>query len=434
MLPKSMPLSMHSRDFRLYMAGNFFSNIGIFIESVAASWLVYSVSGSGLYVGIMFFSGQAAIFLSSPVSGYLSDRFSRRQVLICANIFIAAMSLLLWHIASEPEGRLHFLFMIMFASGIARGIDSPSRTVFISDLVKERNHLINAISISSFLANLAKVIGPAMAAAVIPLAGEPSCFAISGASSAIFALLVAMINVRPLLSQVKPMFWSSLKEAAKYSGSYQPVAMVMLFIGLSGAMVFSLNLSIPVFCKDVLGGQANTYGIITAVSGIGSMAAALIMGRRRNALGLDMALLLAGVFYAFAFIGLSFSKNSYALAACMLVLGASQLVLFASANSILQTLVPHEKLGRVIGLYFMFFMACCMAGSIGVGRLTDIAGAPLSMQIVSLAYLGVCAYYAAKLFPTRRKSIRRYIDMGIGAAEIRSSLQRAGNRRQAAGA
>ncbi|NJO69595.1 MAG: MFS transporter [Bacteroidetes bacterium] len=417
--------ALSSPNYRLFTVGHFISNTGYLIETIALHWLVYRLTDSAMFVGILLFINQGTIFLTSPFSGILADRFARYKLLIITNIIAAITSLVLGLAIVMGFESLWFIFLTQVIGGLVRGIDNPVRNTFVNDLIEKPEHLVNAISLNSSIFNVAKIIGPAIAAILIPWAGEGVCFLLNGVSFVSIIVVLRIMNHKPQdLSPKQTNVWGEIKEGFEYAFGYSPVRCIILFVSFIGLFNFSLNVTLPVYAKQVLEGGADTFGFITTYSGIGALMAALYMAAKRNAVGLDITILAAAVIYSLAYFTLSFFSGFAAAALIMVVGGFGHVLVFASASSILQTLSNKEKMGRVIGIYFMVFMACTTVGSLLTGKLTDTIGAANTIRIVSSVTLVVAVVYSLQIRQIRRKSLRRFLTLGIGSEDLRDQYVR----------
>jgi len=374
-----------------------------------------------MYVGILLFINQITIFVSSPFSGILADRIPRYKLLIYTNTIAAFVSLILGIAIMSGFTGLWFIFSTQIIVGFAKGIDNPVRNTFVNDLIDKPEHLVNAISLNSSIFNVAKIIGPTFAAILIPWAGEGVCFVLNSFSFlSIITVLLLMKHKPQVIHRHKINVLADLKDGFKYSFTYSPIRTIIVFIGFVGLLSFSLNVVLPVYAKVVLKGGADTFGFITTYSGIGALIAALFMASKKNALGFDFTIFIAVLIYSTGFLVLSLVSNFTAASIIMVFIGFGQVLIFASASSILQTLSDEKKLGRVIGLYFMFFMACTTTGSLLVGKLTDVIGPSLTLKIISSLTIVVALVYSTQIKQVRRKSFRRFISLGINPVVLRN--------------
>ena len=185
--------ALRSRNFRLYFSGQTISLIGTWMTRLATSWLVYRLTGSALLLGIVGFSGQIPTFLFAPFAGVWVDRLDRRQVLVVTQILAMLQSLALAALTLARHINIQEIIWLSAFQGLINAFDMPARQAFLVQMVEDKQDLGNAIALNSSMVNLARLVGPSLAGAVIAVSGEGSCFLIDGISYiAVIASLLAM--------------------------------------------------------------------------------------------------------------------------------------------------------------------------------------------------------------------------------------------------
>ena len=185
--------ALRSRNFRLYFSGQTISLIGTWMTRLATSWLVYRLTGSALLLGIVGFAGQIPTFLFAPFAGVWIDRLDRRHVLVVTQILAMLQSLALAVLTLTRHINIHEIIWLSAFQGLINAFDMPARQAFLVQMVDDKQDLGNAIALNSSMVNLARLVGPSLAGAVIAVSGEGYCFLIDGISYlAVIASLVAM--------------------------------------------------------------------------------------------------------------------------------------------------------------------------------------------------------------------------------------------------
>jgi MFS family permease len=174
--------ALHSRNFRLYFSGQTISLIGTWMTRLATSWLVYRLTGSALLLGIVGFSGQIPTFLFAPFAGVWVDRLDRRRVLVVTQILAMLQSLALAVLTLTRQINIQEIIWLSAFQGLINAFDMPARQAFLVQMVDDKQDLGNAIALNSSMVNLARLVGPSLAGAVIAVSGEGYCFLIDGIS------------------------------------------------------------------------------------------------------------------------------------------------------------------------------------------------------------------------------------------------------------
>ncbi len=388
------------------------------IQFLALSWLVLRLTDSPTHVGILLFIMQGANFLVSPLAGVLSDRYSRYKLLFASNALSSINDGILATIILMGIVNINYLYILTFFSGIIKGFDLTIRTAFINNLVK-KEQLVNAISLNSSMFNVAKIVGPGIAGILVVKYGEGICFLINSLSYlVVLTAILLMKNKTHRLPETKRKIKDEMLEGLKYTFSYPPLRIVVVFIACIGMFGFPYMVVLPVFAKDVLMGNADTLGFLTTFGGVGALISALYMATRKNALGLERIMFIAGTIYSSGIFILSFMSDFSPAAVITFIIGFGQVLAFASANSSLQTIADKNMVGRVLSIYITLFMGATMVGCLIAGKLTDLFGVKYT-----LIYLSVMCFTCTMVFgrhtpKLKRFSLIRYVRLGVISANV----------------
>lgn len=188
--------ALNYKNYRLFFGGQSISLVGMWMQSIAMSWLVYRLTNSPILLGIIGFVNQIPSFILSPIAGVYADRWSRRSMLIGTQSLLMLQSLTLaWLVISGAVAVWHLVSLALF-SGIINAFDAPARQSFVVDMIEHKNDVGNAIALNSAIFNGSRLIGPPLAGLIITATSEGICFLINGLSyiAIIFALMVMHIN------------------------------------------------------------------------------------------------------------------------------------------------------------------------------------------------------------------------------------------------
>ena len=185
--------ALHYRNYRLFFAGQIVSLIGTWMTNIATSWLVYRLTGSALLLGVVGFSGQLPTFLVLPFAGIFVDRTNRHRLLIGTQVLAMAQSFALAGLTLSQHITIPWLLALSAFQGVVNAFDMPCRQAFVVQMIDRKEDLGNAIALNSSMFNAARIVGPALAGALIGIVGEGWCFFVDGVSyAAVIAALVAM--------------------------------------------------------------------------------------------------------------------------------------------------------------------------------------------------------------------------------------------------
>jgi MFS family permease len=395
--------ALRHRNFRLFFSGQSISLIGTWMTRIATSWLVYRLTGSALLLGLVGFMGQIPTFLLAPFAGVWVDRLDRRQVLLWTQALAAVQSLLLAGLTLSKRITIGEILILSAFQGLINAFDMPGRQAFLVQMVEDRKDLGNAIAINSSMVNLARLVGPSLAGLVIAAFGEGYCFAIDGVSY--FAVIASLA-----LMQIKPMpgrgadassMWTQLKEGWTYVSGFAPVRTILSLFALVSLMGMPFVVLMPIFASQVLHGGPHTLGLLMGASGVGALVSALSLAVRKTVLGLGRMIPIAAGSFGAGLILFGLSHVMWFSMLMMLLTGFGMMQGMAASNTIVQTLVPEDRRGRVMSYYTMAFVGMAPFGSLLAGSLAHWLGAPRTVMIT-----GSVVIVGAIWFTTRLKAIR----------------------------
>ena len=372
--------ALRHRNFRLFFWGQLISLIGTWMDKTAEGWLVYRLTGSKVLLGVIAAAGTAPMIVFSFWGGSIADRLPKRTILVATQA--AAMCLafieayLVWSHLVQPWQ----IVVLATFGGIVMAFDMPARQSFVIEMTS-REDLMNAISLNSSVFNGARLIGPSLAGIVMARAGIARCFFYNGLS--FLAVIVGLLMMNPPRIKVAA-HTSALRHAlggiAYVRGNRRLSTLFRLF-SVVGVFGWSFMVLMPAWARDVLHLDEAGYGILMSATGLGAMLGALAnaaFGRRLP----HRAAVLGGVLlFSVMLILFSFSRI-FSLSLVFLTIGMFGLMIFMStSNSLVQTSVPDEMRGRVMGVWALIFGGMIPIGSLEAGYLAHWLGAPFTVAL-----------------------------------------------------
>lgn len=394
--------ALRHRNFQLYFAGQGISIIGTWMTRVATTWLVYRLTHSALLLGVTGFAGLIPTFALSPFAGVWIERLDRRRLLVATQAAAGAQSLVLAALTLARIVTFREILVLSMVQGLVNAFDTPLRQIMVGQMVDDREDLGNAIAISSSLANGARLIGPAIAGLVIAGYGEGGCFLIDGLSYlAVIASLLMMRIKQPDTRPNKAGMLAQLREGWQYVNSFRPVRAILLLSALLALMGYPYSVLLPVFAGQVLHGGPATLGWLTAASGIGALGSGLSLAFRRSTQGLARMLQIAAASLGGGLILFGLSHTLWLSMALMVLVGFGMMQVFAASNTLIQTLVPEDKTGRVMSYFVMSMFGTAPFGSLLAGALAHRIGAPHTVLVT-----GTFCLAGSFWFGTERSAIQ----------------------------
>jgi MFS family permease len=407
--------ALRSRNYRLFVAGQSVSLVGTWMQQVAMSWLVYRLTGSAMLLGVVGFTSQFPSLLISPVAGVLADRWNRRRLLIATQTFAMLQAAFLAVIVLTGAVQVWQIILLSLFLGVVNACDIPIRQSFLVEMVEHRQDLGNAIALNSSMVNGARLIGPSIAGMLVATVGEGICFALNAVSYLAVIMALLAMRISPASHQGRPRrhMLHELREGFVYAYTFAPIRSILLLIALVSLMGMPYIVLVPVFAKEILHGDAHTFGFLMAAAGSGALAGTLYLASRRSVLGLGRVIVRAtGIFAAGIFV-FALSSNFILSLATMALAGFGAITLIASCNTILQTILDEDKRGRVMSFFTMAFIGIAPFGSLGAGTMAGIIGPRDTLLVGSAGCLVGAAIFARQLPRIREKVRPIYVRMGI---------------------
>jgi MFS family permease len=414
--------ALRHRNFQLFFSGQLISLIGTWMQTVAQSWLVYRLTGSGLLLGSVGFASQVPVFLFAPIGGITADRTNRQRVVIATQTVSMLLAFILAALTLTGKVQVWHVFVLAALLGIVNAFDIPGRQSFLVDMVGKED-LMNAIALNSSMFNGARVIGPAVAGILVARFGEGWCFFANGASyiAVIIGLLLMKVHA-PARVSTKTSPLEHIIEGFQFVERTTPIRALMMLLGLVSITGMPYVVLMPIFADRVLhrGGQelasligshdlgAVRLGILMGATGVGALLGALTLAMRSGVKGLGRWVAVCCAGFGMSLMLFAWS-HSFWLSVCLLLpVGYFIMLQMASSNTLIQVMVPDELRGRVMAVYSMMFMGMAPIGALLGGALADRLGAPLTVAMGGFAALCGAWWFSTQL-PKIRVEARQLI-------------------------
>ncbi len=370
------------RDFRVLWTGAFASSIGTWMQRVAQSWLVLTLSGSAsaFYLGLDSFLGEAPILLFTLIGGVIADRRDKRGLLLMSQYVQMTTAFTLAALVYFDVVRIWHVLTLSVITGMAQAFGGPAHQSLLPSLV-DKNHLPNAIALNSIQFNLARVIGPLLAGAALTAFGIAACFGLNGLSflAVIFALFSLHIRHTPAATQRR--MGEELRTGLNYvrheSGllGLTFLAFVTTFLGTP------LLTFLPVFAQNVFQGGVAQYTELMAFAGAGAVSGALVVAWRGRAAGMGRTLLMLQLTFGILVVCFAITRAIWINSVLLFGAGACMVMVFAMLSSLVQHIAPNEMRGRVMSIYMVAFRGGMPIGSLVAGALATRTSAPMVLTV-----------------------------------------------------
>lgn len=381
--------ALRYRNFKLWFWGQMTSLFGSWMQITAQGFLIYELTESPIYLGLLGFANGVPTWLFTLYAGVVADRVPRRRLLLVTQTCMMALAFVLAALAFLHVVQPWHILLLSFGMGIANAFDAPARQAFVLEMV-EHADLTNAIALNGAMFNTATAVGPAVAGVTYALFGPAWCFVINGVSFiAVIAALAAM-RLKPFVARERvASVAKDLHEGIRFVLRHGTIRALIATIGVVSGFGLAFATLVPAWAVKILGGNATTNGLLQSARGAGALLGALLiasLGRfefrgRLLALGTFAFPGLLIVFSLIHWLPLSL--------ATLFGVGVAQIFIFNLCNSLVQTQVPEGLRGRVMGIYTMVFFGIMPLGALWIGAVADRVSEPAAIFIgssITLAY------------------------------------------------
>lgn len=366
------------RNYRLFFAGQAISLIGTWMQQVAQGWLVLQLTGDPFWLGVVATAQFLPVVVLGLFAGVLADVLPKRQMLIAVQAVMMSLAIILTVLTAAGVVQVWMIIVLAALLGCANAVDMPVRQAFAIEMVGPRD-VSNAVAINSAMFNGARVVGPALAGLTIGAFGMAPAFALNAAS--FLAVIVGLWLMRdeelhqarlvPRPRDAKAVV-DNLAEGLAFVRHTPLVLLAVTTVGLAATFGMNFQVVIPPLAQTVLRSDASGYGFLMTASGLGALAAAvvLVIGAKPEPIRIALGAIGLGV----ASIGLALS-TSYPLSMLLMIpIGAGGITMAATANATIQLAVPDGLRGRVMSVYTTVFAGSMPIGGLLMGVLASSIG------------------------------------------------------------
>jgi MFS family permease len=367
------------RNFRLYFLGQLLSLHGTWMQSVAQAWLVYRLTDSSFMLGLVSFLHLAPVLLLGLFGGAVADRYSRFRLFSVTQSLSMLQAFVLAALTLSGHVQVAHILILATLLGVIHVFEIPARHALMAGLV-ERAELPNAIALNSGLFNMARFVGPTIAGALIAAFGEGPVFVVNGLSFLAVLLALSAMRPRPAM-HVRPADAGGMLAGLRFAWRQPPLRYAFGLVALISLAGTPYLVLMPVFAREVFGGDAQQLGLLVGAVGFGALLAALRLAQREKSAGLERVIVVSGVLAGSGL--LLFSQvGSFALALATLPLvGFAITTLVAATNTFLQLEAEDGLRGRLMSLFSTVFLGFSPLGNLAAGAAAQHVGAPFTVTV-----------------------------------------------------
>jgi len=387
------------RDFRLFFAGQLISLSGTWMQSVAQLWLVYSLTKSPFYLGIVAAVSYSPILLFSAPGGVIADRFLKRNLLLMTQILSMLPALLLGVLTHLDIINVWQVAVLAAFLGTVNAFDIPARQAFMVELVSKRS-LTNAIALNSAAFHGARMIGPVFAGIIITSLGISACFYLNALSFIAVIIALSKMHIKGDMHVKSQGFFRDFMEGVQFIKGTPEIYRIMFLIFIFSLIGIPYVTFLPVFSAEVLQKGPEGYGFLVGAAGTGSFSAALFLALKGDIRDKARFLSLSALCFSLSLFAFSFSREFCLSIVALGFVGWGIVSFMATSNGFIQLSVPDNLRGRVMSVYALVFLGTAPLGNALLGTLADIIGTVHAVSISSFFCIIATAVFSLRI---RRK-------------------------------
>ncbi|WP_255854194.1 MFS transporter [Marinobacterium rhizophilum] len=370
--------------FRMLWCAWMAANLCMWMNDVAAAWLMLSLSDKPVMVALVQAAATLPVFLLGAPSGALADILDRRRYFIATQVWVACVAAVLCLVALFGQLTPTLLLLLTFANGIGLAMRWPVFSALLPELVP-REELGRAMALNGVAMNGARVIGPMIAGAVIAAGGTAFVFLLNAVLSVLVAVaLLRWRRERKASALPAERFFGAMRVGFQYVRQSPEMHAVLLraatFFMFSVASIALL----PLVAKQLPGGNARTYTLMLATIGVGAILAAALLPRLRQHFGRSEMVNYGSLANALVTLLLAFAPNIGVAMVALLLAGLSWLATANSLSISVQMVLPDWVRARGMSVYQMAVMGGTAAGAALWGQVATLADTRTSLAVSAL--------------------------------------------------
>lgn len=375
--------ALYFRDFRLFWFGQLISLSGTWMQSVAQGWLVYSLTKSPFYLGVVAAATTLPILLFTLIGGIIADRFRKRNLIILTQALSIIPALALGILTDLNIITVYQVVLLAAFLGTVNAFDMPARQSFLIEMVG-KGHLLNAIALNSAAFNGARIIGPVIAGLAIAYLGLPSCFYLNALSFIAVIIALSMIKTTGGINPASEGFLRDFSEGYYFIRKQKDIFHIIILIAVFSLFGIPFTSFLPVFAEDVFARGAKGFGLLVSATGLGAFSAAIIIAVKGDIKNKWRYMSAAGICFSLSLFAVSASRL-FGLSLLLLAFAGWGVVSFlATANSFIQLSTTDNLRGRVMSVYSLVFLGFTPIGNFIIGIMSDSIGTTNAVSISSV--------------------------------------------------
>jgi MFS family permease len=385
--------ALRHRNFRLFFWGQLISLVGTWMQSLAQSWLVFTLTHSAFQLGVVATFQFLPVFLLSLFAGVAVDRLPKRSLLVATQVSFMILAAVLGVLTVAHIVQVWQVYVIAALFGVVNAFDVPGRQAFMVEMAGKKD-LLNAIALNSSIFNASRIFGPAIATLLIAQVGTGPCFILNAVSfiAVIVGLLLMHIERIPrIAAKTRP--FTQIAEGLGYIASNERIWLVFFMVGVISIFGIPIYTTLaPIIATNVLHAGVNGFGILSTTLGAGALVGALLLAYVPPGPGRGRLHLIAALCYGIAVIAFGFMTSLLPAAILIAVVGFCVVSVNSAGLALIQEVTPNALRGRVMSVWGFTLIGLGPFGSFFAGSLAEVIG-PQATIVISAAVCLAAAIY-----------------------------------------
>ena len=382
------------RNFAVFSAGNGVSLIGNWVQRVAVGWLTWELTHSAAWLGAVSMAEFLPVIFLAPFTGVMADRFDRRRIAVVGQIFatIQAAGLAAFTLSGGITPLI--ILLLQISSGLIQPLIQTARLVLVPTLVPREN-VGQAVAVTSLIFNGARIVGPAVAGALIAAAGPGFAFVFNAVSYLFVIKALASLRLAPRQRASGPQpsaftgMWADFMQGWRYTFAHPTLKWVIPTVVTASVLTWPIGDLLAGIADNEFGRGVGALAIFTSAQGIGAICGGLFLAHRKTNVGMDTIFLRCVMLNGIFMTAFALTKAFWLAVPLYAVSGMFMVVGGAGSQTVIQALASEDMRGRILSIWYTLTRVGLAVGALCLGTLASLFGFTNTIVAAGLVTTGV---------------------------------------------
>lgn len=397
--------ALQNKNYRLYFAGQLVSLIGTWLQIVAESWLVLTLTNSAFLIGMVAACATLPMLIFSLFGGVIVDRFSKKKIIMICQIAAMILAAIYGVLIITNVITIWQIMVLAFLLGVINAIDWPARQAYTIEIVGKKG-LTSAVALNAGVFNGARVIGPSIAGLLIIFIGTGGAFLVNSVSylGAIAALYLMHVSESKHGVDTHPL--RAIKQGIIYSYTHPQIKYLLTFTAAASIFGWSYTTVMPYIAKNTLLVGAAGLGYLYAAVGLGAVLSTFLVSGYGKRISQNTFIIGGIIMFGISIIGFSYANSVLIALPFLFISGVGLLACFSTINAGLQHAVDDKFRGRVMSIYILVFVGLFPVGNFEVGLVSEHWGAANAVRVGAVICIlaGIIYFFARNSIKRKQKA------------------------------